>query len=29
MECIICLNDIINNNFIVLEFCKQNIHIEC
>tara|TARA_B100001142_G_C14338331_1_gene656816 strand:- start:877 stop:1236 length:360 start_codon:yes stop_codon:yes gene_type:complete len=29
MECIICLNDISNNDFIVLECCKQNIHIDC
>ena len=29
MECIICLKDISNNDFIVLECCKQNIHIDC
>lgn len=31
MECIICFNDIniTNNNYIILECCKQNIHIDC
>ena len=29
MECIICLNDISFNDYIITECCKQIIHIEC
>jgi len=29
MECIICLNDLKDDNFFILECCNQPIHIQC
>tara|TARA_B100001093_G_scaffold511116_1_gene578333 strand:- start:4130 stop:4588 length:459 start_codon:yes stop_codon:yes gene_type:complete len=29
MECVICLCDVSDNDFIILECCKNYVHIEC
>jgi hypothetical protein len=29
IECIICLNDIVNNDYYTLTCCKNNVHIYC
>lgn len=29
MECIICFNDLNDDNFFILECCNQPIHIQC